>query len=75
METKTTLSKSEELFMQYKNGMAGSGMTALIEAIFKLDRFNRAKIALGFSELVTICNRYNEESGYWEDLQERYRLS
>ena len=44
METKTTLSKSEELFIQYKNGMAGSGMTALIEAIFKLDRLTEQKL-------------------------------
>ena len=55
--------------------MAGNDITALIEAIYKLDRFNLAKIALGFSELVTICNRYNVESGHWEDFQEKYRLS
>ena len=53
--------------------MAGSGMTALIEAIWKLDRNNRAKIALGYPELVTICNRFNDENGYWEDLQSRWK--
>ena len=66
------LTKAEELFMFYKNGMAGSGFTALIDAIFKLDRPNRAKIALGYPELVEVCNRYNNEIGYWEDLQKRY---
>lgn len=55
--------------------MAGSGMTALIEAIWKLDRKNRAKLALGFPELVTVCNRFNDEIGYWEDLQRRYKQS
>jgi hypothetical protein len=71
-ETKPTLTKAEELFMFYKKGMAGSGMAALIEAIWKLDRNNRAKIALGYPELVAVCNRFNDETGYWEDLQKRW---
>lgn len=75
MSTRPTLTETEVLFMHYKKGMAGSGMTALIEAIWKLDRKNRAKIALGFPELVSICNRFNDEVGYWEDLQERYKQS
>lgn len=61
--------------MFYKRGMAGSGFTALIDAIFKLDRPNRAKIALGYPELVQVCNRYNDETGYWEDLQKRFEQS
>lgn len=69
----TYITEAEELFMHYKEGMAGSGMTALIEAIFKLDRPNRAKIALGYPDLVEVCNRYNNELGYWEDLQKRYK--
>lgn len=75
MEARPKLTETEVLFMHYKKGMAGSGMTALIEAIWKLDRKNRAKIALGFPELVTLCNRYNDEIGYWEDLQRRYKQS
>lgn len=73
METRPTVTETETLFMHYKNNMAGSGMTALIEAIWRLDRPNRAKIALGYPELVTLCNRYNDESGYWEDLQARWK--
>jgi len=75
METRPTFTEAEELFMHYKNGMAGGGMTALIEAIWKLDRKNRAKIALGYPELVIVCNRYNDERGYWEDLQKRWKNS
>lgn len=67
------MTSAEELFMHYKNGMAGSGMTALIDAIFKLDRPNRAKIALGYPDLVEVCDRYNNELGYWEDLQRRWK--
>jgi hypothetical protein len=72
-ETRPTVTETEILFMHYKNNMAGSGMTALIDAIWKLDRINRAKIALGYPELVTLCNRYNDEIGYWEDLQSRWK--
>lgn len=74
MTTQTsTLTPMEEKFMHYKLGILGSGMTALIDAIWKLDTNNRAKIALGFPELVEVCNRYNNEIGYWEDLQQRYK--
>jgi len=73
MQTRPTLTEAEMLFMHYKKGMAGSGMTALIEAIWKLDRKNRAKVALGYPELVTVCNRFNDETGYWEDLQARWK--
>lgn len=55
--------------------MAGSGYTALIDAIFKLDRTHRAKIALGYPELVEVCNRFNDEVGYWKDLQQRFEES
>jgi hypothetical protein len=75
METRPTLTQAEELFIHYKNGMAGSGFTALIDTIFKLDRKNRAKIALGYPELVEVCNRFNDERGYWEDLQNRLKKS
>jgi hypothetical protein len=73
METKPVITQTEELFIFYKKGMAGSGYTALIDAIFKLDRLTRAKLALGFPELVAVCNRYNDEVGYWEDLQKRFK--
>lgn len=72
MELTTTISSAEELFMHYKKGMAGSGMTALIDAIFKMDKPNRAKIALGYPDLVEVCNRYNFETDYWDDLQSRW---
>ncbi len=69
------LTDAEMLFMHYKLGIAGSGFTALIEAIFMLDRPNRAKIALGYPQLVAVCNRFNDERGYWEDLQSRWKES
>lgn len=74
-DNRPTLTEAEVKFMHYKLGILGSGFTALIEAIWRLDRINRAKIALGYPDLVAVCNRFNDEAGYWEDLQSRYRKS
>lgn len=66
------ISEAEETFCFYKLGMAGSGMTALIEAVFKLDMPHRMKMAKGFPELVEVINRYGNEKGYWRDLVDRW---
>lgn len=68
----STITEAEEKFCYFKLGMAGSGTTALIEAIFKLDMPNRMKMAKGFPELVEVVNRYNNERGYWKDLVDRW---
>jgi hypothetical protein len=75
METRHNLTEAEVMFMHYKTRVLGSGFTALIDAIWKLDTPNRAKIALGFPELVEVCNRFNNERGYWEDLTKRWKES
>lgn len=61
-------SEAELQFYYYMRGRCGSGIKALITAIFALDMENRAKLALGFPELVTICNRYNTEPGFYDNL-------
>jgi len=66
------LTNAEKLFCMYRLQLAGSGMTALIDAIFALDINNRTKLAMGFPELVEVVNRYNFENGYWEDLVKRW---
>jgi len=68
----TVITPTEALFIHYIKGMAGGGYTALIDAILKLDVPNRQKIALGFPELVTVCNRYQNEPGYWENLVKKH---
>jgi hypothetical protein len=70
-----TVTEAEHTFCMYKLSLSGSGMTALINAIFALDTNNRAKIAKGFPELVEVCNKYNFETGYWKDLVERWNES
>ena len=63
---------AERIFCMYKLGLEGSGMTALINAIFALDTDNRAKVGKGFPELVEVVNRFNFETGYYKDLTERW---
>ncbi len=67
------ISEAEFIFCMYKLKQEGSFMTSLIETIFKADIINRAKLKKGFPELVDVCNRYNNEPGYWEeDLRKKW---
>jgi hypothetical protein len=66
------VTEAEETFCIYKIGLEGSFMTSLIETIFKGDMPNRFKLAQGFPEIVEVCNKYNHESGYWQDLVNRW---
>lgn len=67
-----TITEAEEKFVHFKLGIAGTGYAALIKCIFALDMPNREKMALGFPEIVNVVNRYNFETGYWQDLVSRY---
>lgn len=71
--TEVILSEAEKEFMYFITGRSGSGMTALFNAILKLDMPNRAKMALGFPEEVKVCNRYGQETGYYKDLCARWK--
>ena len=66
------ITEAEEVFCMYKLGREGSFMTSLIETIFKGDMPSRAKIALGYPELVEVINNYNNTRGYWPDLVYRW---
>ena len=66
------ITEAEETFCMFKLGMEGSFMTSLIETIFKGDIINRAKLAEGYPDLVMVINDYNNTSGYWKDLVNRW---
>jgi hypothetical protein len=68
-----TLTQAEKDFCFYKSGTSGGFKTRLIETIFAADDDNRAKLAQGFPELVEVVNRYGNERGYWQDLEERFK--
>jgi hypothetical protein len=72
---KQTITQAERDFCFYKSGTAGSFMSNLIETIFSADGDNRKKLAQGFPEIVEVVNRYNNERGYWENLQTRFKNS
>jgi hypothetical protein len=69
-----TITSAEEVFCMFKLNLEGSFMTSLINTIFKGDVINRAKLAQGYPELVDVCNKFNNERGYWEDLVERWNI-
>lgn len=69
------ISNAEKEFMFFKIGTAGSFHVALINTIFKADSNNRRRLALGFPEDVEVVNRFQNESGYWEDLRSRWFLA
>jgi len=72
IKTMSKITEAEEKFCMFKLGMEGSFTTSLIETIFKGDIINRAKLAEGFPDLVTVVNDYNNTSGYWQDLINRW---
>jgi hypothetical protein len=66
------ISNAEREFIFFKLGTAGSFHTALINTIFKADSRNRSLLALGFPADVEVVTRFQNESGYWEDLRGRW---
>lgn len=68
------VSEAEHIFCMYKLGLEGSFMTSLITTIFKGDLENRNKLAKGFPELVEVCNKFQLQSGYWEELVKRWNF-
>jgi hypothetical protein len=69
------ITNAEREFMFYKIGTAGSFHTALLETIMKADIRNQAKLALGFPDDVQVVQRYQNEPGYWQGLQERWKAA
>ena len=68
------MTEAETIFCMYKLNMEGSFMTSLIETTFKADSFNQIKLAMGFPELVEVIRKYSNESGYWENLINKWNL-
>lgn len=68
------ITEAEQKFIHFQQGVAGSFLESLFRCIFAADVFNQAKIAKGFPEFVEVVQRYQNEPGYWEDLQNRWEL-
>lgn len=65
------LSLAEEKFMEYKLNVCGSFRKSLYDTFFKADTENRKKLISAFPDL-EVVNRYSNESGYWDNLLERF---
>jgi len=67
------LNEAEKKIYYWQHDTAGSFTTKLIETILSADIMNQAKLSLGFPELVEAAQRFQNESGYWESIQERMK--
>lgn len=70
--TQTTITSAEMKFCMYHLDLEGGFTTTLIKTIFAADSTNREKLARAFPDLVEVIEKYNKESGYWQDLVYRW---
>ena len=65
--------KEELEFVYFMKGTSGSFMTNLFKTIMSADLENMRKLSLGFPNEVDVVHRYQNEEGYWQQLQEKIR--
>ena len=66
------MTQAERDFCMYWKGMSGQFIKKIIEAFFEADSENTIRLSLGFPEMGEVVHRYRNESGYWQDLVERW---
>jgi hypothetical protein len=69
-----TIHQDELEFIFYKQGNAGSFREGLYNLYWKADTFNKLKLESAFSYL-WVARKYSSDQGYWEELQQRMKLS
>ena len=67
------MEQTELEFMFFMKGTSGSFMTNLFKTIMSADLENMRKLSLGFPNEVDVVHRYQNEEGYWQQLQEKIR--
>jgi hypothetical protein len=67
------MEKAELEFVYFMKGTSGSFMTNLFKTIMSADLENMRKLSLGFPNEVDVVHRYQNEEGYWQQLQEKIR--
>jgi hypothetical protein len=65
------MEKAELEFVYFMRGTSGSFKSNLFQTIFSADMGNQLKLSLGFPYEVEIVRRYQNEDGYWQELQKR----
>jgi len=66
------MTRAEQKFMFYKNGLEGSFFTALFDAMEKADRENLNKLKSAFSDEAFVVERYKNEPGYFQKLEKEF---
>lgn len=65
------MEQTELEFMFFMKGTSGSFMTNLFKTIMSADISNQVKLSLGFPNEVEVVRRYQNEDGYWQELQKK----
>ena len=65
------MEQTELEFMFFMKGTSGSFMTNLFKTIMSADIVNQVKLSLGFPNEVEVVRRYQNEDGYWQELQKK----
>ena len=65
------MEKTELEFVFFMKGTSGSFMTNLFKTIMSADLENMRKLSLGFPNEVEVVHRYQNEEGYWQNLQKK----
>jgi hypothetical protein len=65
------MEKTELEFVFFMKGTSGSFMTNLFKTIMSADLENMRKLSLGFPNEVDVVHRYQNEEGYWQNLQKK----
>ena len=65
------MEQAELEFMFFMKGTSGSFMTNLFKTIMIADIGNQVKLSLGFPNEVEVVRRYQNEDGYWQELQKK----
>jgi hypothetical protein len=65
------MEQAELEFVFFMRGTSGSFMTNLFKTIMSADMGNQIKLSLGFPNEVEVVRRYQNEDGYWQELQKK----
>jgi hypothetical protein len=65
------LTKGERFIWDWQHDRSGSFMALLGSAIAKADVGNRHKLSLGFPDEVEAMNRFQNEEGWWTEVEKK----
>jgi hypothetical protein len=65
------MEQTELEFVYFIRGTSGSFRANLFQTIFSADIENMKKLSLGFPNEVEVVFRYQNENGYWQELEKK----